>query len=328
VNSTIRKSLIYILFLGLAGGMLWYLYMDISWENDLKPSLVSANWSLLLLSCIISYVTVIFRGLRWNIMLEPMGYKADRWTLIHSVAFGYCMNNLIPRSGELARCTLINRAERVPVDKLIGTVILERIVDMALLVVVLLSAFFLHTDALMSLLTPAPTDASAPEEKSYLLYYLAIAGVVGILLLWLLYKFFQSTPIVRRAFEFLRGIGEGIKTITKLRQQALFWIYSVGIWLGWLLMAYCSMKALESTSHMSLADTLFFMAAGSLGMIVPTPGGAGAFHGMSVLAFQALGYKGDVGKIYAMISWSLKTAFDILVGAIGFLIVTSKKIKG
>ncbi len=308
--------------------MLWYLYKDISWENDLKPSLVSANWFLLLLSCAISYGTVMLRGLRWNIMLEPMGYKADRWTLIHSVAFGYCMNNLIPRSGELARCTLINRAERVPVDKLIGTVILERIVDMLLLLVLLLCAFLLHTDALNNLLTPATTDVvAAPQEKSYLLYYLAIAGVAGILLIWLLYKFFQSTPIVRRAFEFLRGIGEGVKTITKLRQQGLFWLYSIGIWVGWLLMAFVSMKALKDTSHMNLADTVFFMAAGSLGMIVPTPGGAGAFHGMSVLAFQALGYKGDVGKIYAMISWSLKTAFDILVGAIGFLIVTSKKVK-
>lgn len=307
--------------------MLWYLYKDISWEQDLKPSLVSANWALIALSFVIGYSSTVLRGLRWNIMLEPMGYKAERWTLIHSVAFGYCMNNLIPRSGELARCTLLNRAERIPVDKLIGTVILERIVDMLLLAVVIFLAFVLHHDALMNLLTPAPGETAAPEEKSHMLYYLVIAGGATIVLFWLLYKFFQSTPIVRRAFEFLRGIAEGVKTITKLRQQGLFWIYSLGIWTGWLLMAYCSMKALESTKHMSLADTLFFMAAGSLGMIVPTPGGAGAFHGMSVLAFQALGYKGDIGKVYAMISWSLKTAFDILAGAIGFLIVTSKKIK-
>lgn len=327
MSATIRKTIIYLLFLGLAGGMLWYLYKDISWERDLKPSLVTANWALIALSFGIGYSATIMRGLRWNIMLEPMGYKADRWTLVHSVAFGYCMNNLIPRSGELARCTLLNRAERVPVDKLIGTVILERIVDMLLLCAVMLLAFLLHTEALNNLLTPAPTDASAPQEKSYLLYYLGIAAIVGLLLLWLLFKYFQSTPIVKRAFEFLRGIGEGVKTITKLRQQGLFWLYSVGIWAAWLLMAYCSMKALKDTSHMSLADTLFFMAAGSLGMIVPTPGGAGAFHGMSVLAFQALGYKGDVGKIYAMISWSLKTAFDIMVGAIGFIIVTSKKVK-
>ena len=92
-------------------------------------------------------------------------------------------------------------------------------------------------------------------------------------------------------------------------------------------MTYCSMHALHETENMSLNDTIFFMAAGSLGMLVPTPGGAGAFHAMSVLAFEALGYNGSVGKIYALISWSLKTTFDIIVGAIGFVIVTSKKIK-
>ncbi len=322
----LKKTAIYLLFLGLAGGMLWYLYKDISWEKDLKPSLITANWWLILLSFVIGYSATAFRGLRWNIMLEPMGYRADRWTLVHSVAFSYCMNNLIPRSGELARCTLLNRAERIPVDKLIGTVILERIVDMFLLGVVMLLAFLLHADALHHLLNPVDSVEATPQ-KSNLLYYLALAGVAGIVLLWLLYKFFQSTPIVRRAFEFLRGIAEGMKTITKLKQQGLFWLYSIGIWAGWLLMAYCSMKALKDTQHMNLADTLFFMAAGSLGMIVPTPGGAGAFHGMSVLAFQALGYRGEIGKIYAMISWSLKTAFDILAGAIGFVVVTSRKIK-
>ena len=116
-----------------------------------------------------------------------------------------------------------------------------------------------------------------------------------------------------------------LKSIFKIKRQLLFWAYSIGIWVFWLLMTYTSLLALDATSSMSLRQTVFFMAASSLGMMVPTPGGAGAFHGMAVLGLQALGYSTDVGKIYALISWSIKTTWDIVVGAVSFMIATAKK---
>lgn len=263
----------------------------------------------------------MLRGIRWNIMLEPMGHKANTWTAIHSVAFGYCMNNLVPRSGELARCTVLNRAEKIPVNKLIGTVILERIVDFLMLGLLMLAAFILKADALNELFSQVDAD------KGRIVLYVLCVGLIGLVLFLFALKFFSHIPFIYKTRVFFRGMGDGVKTIYKLRQQRLFWLYSFGIWSAWLLMTYCSMQALQETEHMTVSDTVFFMAAGSLGMLVPTPGGAGAFHGMAVLGFQALGYDGAVGKIYALISWSVKTTFDIIVGALGFFIITHKKIK-
>jgi len=317
----IRKTLIYLVFLGLAIVLMYFLYKDISWENDLKPTLSRVKWAWILLSFGIGYSATMLRGIRWNIMLEPLGYKAGTWTSIHSVAFGYCMNNLVPRSGELARCTLLNRAEKIPVDKLIGTVILERIVDLVMLAIVIFLAFVLKADALSHLMS------QVDGGKGQLILYILAAGIGCLVLFWLLLRFFQTIAIVQKIRGFMQGMAEGVKSIFKLKQQGLFWLYSIGIWAAWLLMTFCSMQALQETENMTLADTVFFMAAGSLGMIVPTPGGAGAFHGMAVLGFEALGYNGEVGKIYALISWTVKTTFDIIVGAIGFLVVTAKKIK-
>ncbi|MBX7050680.1 MAG: flippase-like domain-containing protein [Flavobacteriales bacterium] len=321
MNSNFRKVAVYILFLALAAVLMWFLYKDISWEKDLKPSLQHVNWWWIVISFFIGYSATVIRGLRWNLMLEPMGYKAHNWTSIHSVAFGYCMNNLVPRSGELARCTLLNRAEKIPVNKLIGTVILERIVDVLLLGTLLLAAFIVKADALSTLLNQV--DAG----KGKLIIYLLIAGVVGLVVFLAALKFLSSNPFIAKVRHFFIGMGDGIKTIYRLRQQGLFWLYSLGIWGAWLLMTFCSMQALQETQAMTFSDTIFFMAAGSLGMLVPTPGGAGAFHGMAVLGFEALGYDGAVGRIYALISWSIKTTFDILIGAVGFFIVTSRKIK-
>ncbi len=300
---------------------MYFLYEDISWEKDLKPSLAGVKWIWILISFAIGYSATILRGIRWNIMLEPMGYKAHIWTSIHAVAFGYCMNNLVPRSGELARCTVLNRAEKIPVNKLIGTVILERIVDFLLLGLLMLAAFILKADALNELF--AKVDAG---KGKIILYILGVA-IVGLILFLFALRFFSHIPLISKTREFFKGIGDGVKTIYKIRQQGLFWLYSFGIWGAWLLMTFCSMQALRETQHMTISDTVFFMAAGSLGMLVPTPGGAGAFHGMAILGFQALGYDGAVGKIYALISWSVKTTFDIIVGAIGFFIITHKKIK-
>ncbi len=305
---------------------MWYLYKDISWENDVKPSLRNANWFWIFISFALGYGATVFRGLRWNLMLEPMGYKAGWWTSIHSVAFGYCMNNLIPRSGELARCTLLNRAEKIPVDKLIGTVILERIVDLLLLCFLMLLAFVVKADALKALLANA-NSTSANGEESHLMTYLLLACLLGVIGFIVMVKYFQHLAPIKKIVIFMKGMSEGAKSIFKIKKQLLFWFYSFGIWTLWLLMAYFSMSSLKETAHLTFSDTIFFTAAGSLGMIVPTPGGAGAFHGIAVLAFIALGYNGEAGRIYALISWSLKTTLDIIIGALGFVLVTSKKIK-
>lgn len=321
MNPAIRKTLVYLVFLSLAAALMWMLYRGVSWENELKPSLSRLRWEWIIISFAIGYSATMARGLRWNIILEPMGHKAGNWTSIHSVAFGYCMNNLVPRSGELARCTLLNRAERIPVNKLIGTVIMERIVDVILLATLLLLAFIVKAQALNELLM------QVDPGKGKLLLILLVGGILGLIVFLLTLKYLRHIPFFAKVHDFFLGIGEGIRTILKLKQRGMFIFYSLFIWAAWLLMTYCSMQAMSETEYMTMSDTIFFMAAGSLGMMVPTPGGAGAYHGMAVLAFQALGYNGEVGKIYALISWSIKTAFDILVGAVGFLIVTSKKIR-
>jgi len=317
---------VYFFFLGVAGVLMYFLYRNVSWTNDVLPGLLTANWWLIALSFGVGYLATVLRGLRWNVILEPMGYRAREWTNIHSVAFGYCMNNLVPRSGELARCTLLNRAEKIPIDKLIGTVILERVVDLLLLLVVLLLAFVLHADALHALLAGSDPNPTEGNGGNLLLAWVLVAGLLGLVAgIWILRRF-AHIGWIAKINHFLLGIWIGLKAIVYVRRKGLFVLYSVGIWSCWLLMTFTFMQALESTRSMGISDTIFFMGASSLAMIVPTPGGAGAFHGMSELAFAALGYEGKVGKIFALISWTGKTTFDILVGALGFIVVTAGKI--
>jgi uncharacterized protein (TIRG00374 family) len=298
---------------------MWVLYKDVSWENDLLPALKSVKWIWVLASFVFGYMATALRGLRWNIMLEPMGYRVRDWWAIHAVAFGYCMNNLIPRSGELARCTLLNRTDHVPVNKLIGTVLLERIVDIGFLGTVVFLAFVLENDAFNSFF------AQADGSKGTAILILLGTAIVAFMVFLYMLRRFEHIPFFKKVREFFLGMMDGLKSIFRLKRSMLFWLYSFGIWFFWLLMTFTSLLALEETCAMTFRQTVFFMAASSLGMMVPTPGGAGAFHGMAILSLQALGFSVDAGKIYAMISWSIKTTWDILVGAVSFLIATYRK---
>ena len=93
------------------------------------------------LSMALGYLAFVFRGLRWGLLIKPLGYKPKVTNLIHSIAFGYLFNSFIPRSGELIRCTSLNKVSDLPISKLFGHVLLERIIDFALLFTCLFLSF-------------------------------------------------------------------------------------------------------------------------------------------------------------------------------------------
>jgi uncharacterized membrane protein YbhN (UPF0104 family) len=315
-----KKIISYILFLVIGLALLWYASKDVD-TKQITDSLGDAHWGWIFLSMCFSYLAMILRGLRWNIILEPIGYRSDKWTNIHSVAFGYLMNNLIPRSGEVARCGLLNRAEHIPVDKLVGTVILERVVDVIILIMVISLTGLIHAEALGNLFD------MIPGGKGQTLAIMAFLGIAGVLVLYFALKKLSHISFIGKIAGFLEGIGKGLRAIFVLRQRFLFIILSLGIWVCWLMMSQCMMYALPITENMTMSDTLFFMVGGSLGMLIPTQGGIGAYHFMSKISFEVLGYSGAVGLTFAWISWVGKTILEIAVGAVGFVIVTSRKIK-
>jgi glycosyltransferase 2 family protein len=327
VNKTFTTVLKYTLFLAIGVALMWWAYKDVNLE-EMKHSLNQANWGWIVVALILNYSATAFRGVRWNTLLEPLGHRANTWTCIHSVAFGYLMNDLIPRSGEVARCTLLNRAEKVPIDKLIGTVILERIVDVLMLGLIIVITVFIHNAALTQLFTQV--DAG----KGKLLLYVLIGGLVALGLFMLLLRMFRELPFVARVSGFFTGVFNGLKSILALRRKGQFLMWTLAIWGTWLVMTQCMMFALEETKTLGVADSLFLMVAASLGMLIPTQGGLGAYHFMTMLAFVTLGFanaddpqRSDVGLTFAAISWGGKTILEVIMGSIGFIAVTVFKMK-
>ncbi len=263
-----------------------------------------------------------------------MGYFPKKWNNIHAVSLSYFVSLAIPRSGELVRCTAINQAEDIPVDKLFGTVVLERVIDTAILLLFVGLAFLLNYDVFTTLL-----DRVGTKEASETPFWIYLGGALFVLMIaviWLFRKKIAQTAIWGKVKGFLQGMKEGFLSIKQIDKKWEFVIYSIIIW-G---MYYLSMITMLKAMHMyeyGLNAALFLVVAGGLGVVVPTQNGIGTYHlliklGVAVLAV-AYGYFLDkteleieeIGLSLAWLQWGGQTIMMIVAGLVATVSFATQK---
>lgn len=271
------------------------------------------------------FIAIIARGLRWSNLLEPMGYFPKKWNNIHAVSLSYFVSLVIPRSGELVRCTALNQAEDIPVDKLFGTVVLERVIDTAILLLFVGLAFLLNYDVFTNLLERVGTKGATTTP--WWIYAVGVFIISILLLLILFRKKIAQSKIWEKVKAFLQGMKEGFLSIRQMDKKWEFVIYSVIIWGMYYLSMITMLKALHMNEY-GLNAALFLVVAGGLGVIVPTQNGIGTYHlliklGVAVLAV-AYGYFPDkteleieeIGLSLAWLQWGGQTIMMILAGLV------------
>lgn len=265
-----------------------------------------------------------FRAIRWNLLLEPMGYKISNSNAFWTIAFGYLMNLTIPRSGELARSTALYGVENVPVEKSFGTIILERVIDLICMGGFLLLTLIFKYDAILSFYRYVTQEKSKTEDSgSGLKTYIAL-GIILILgiVFFLVRKKLAQFPVYQKVINFSQGIYHGLTSVFKLKQKVKFILLSLAIWVCYYLAAYLVCFSLPETSDFTFADGFFIIVVGTLGMMVPASGGIGAFHlalkfGIMAL-FLSMGKNpeegGEVGLSYAFISHTMQLVIMLVLG--------------
>ncbi len=273
------------------------------------------------------YVAIIARGLRWSNLLEPMGYFPKKWNNIHAVSLSYFVSLVIPRSGEIVRCTAINQAEGIPVDKLFGTVILERVIDSSILLLFIGCAFLLNYDIFTSLLEITGTNGEESRSYSSIIWILLIVFILSAAILYFLRAKIFASKLWGKIRGFLEGMKEGFLSIRKMKKRGQFIFYSCVIW-G---MYYFSMMSMLRAMHMDSYgwnEALFLVVAGGLGVIIPTQNGIGTYHllikyGVFVLASSYAFYPDltdleiqEIGISLAWLQWGGQTVMMIVAGSI------------
>mgnify|MGYP006425316689 CR=1 FL=1 len=303
------------------GGLFLYLAFQNTDLEKLARDFAQANYSYVLLSMLMGYLAFVSRGLRWNLLLEPMGTTPKKWNSIHAIAIGYLANAAVPRAGELARCTSLHSTDEIPVNRLFGTVMLERMIDGLILMGLMLLTVILELDKLLSFFDEA-FGRQRPDQAS-IIWKVAL-GLVFLALLVLVYLFrarFQHLPFYSKVRDFWQGFKEGFKSFAQVKRKGIFFAHTLFIWSMYYLMIYIVVFALPATDHIDPTSGLFLMILGGMGMVVPSPGGIGSYHYLVMLGMGVLGVSASDGVSFATLVHGGQFIMTILAGLIALALV-------
>ena len=282
------------------------------------------NWIWILLSMILGYLGEVFRGIRWVLLLKPTGYKVQKIDCVNSVAAGYLFNAGIPRSGEIARCTLLSKVTKTPISYLFGHVLMERLIDFIILGICILSCVFYQKD------TFAPYFTSFFSTRSGFV----LCGIL--LVFYILYRLGYralSSKMLVFLHDILTKTKTGFYSIKKLKKKKLFLLYTALIWFCYFSMTYVCFYCFETMSEFTIMDGLFIMTMGGLGMVMPTPSGMGSYHMAAMLGLGMLSseFNMDLSAAhpdqfsFAFLVHSAQTIMIVVMGFLGLLLLNIKK---
>lgn len=321
-DSTIVKFLKTIVPLIIGVVILWLLYKDTNFDEMLEKA-KGANYGILGFSLIFSLIANSIRGLRWNLLIKPLGYTPPNSSLICAVLGSYAVNFIFPRAGEVWRCGIIAKDEKVPFSKLFGTMIIDRLSDTITVALIVLLAccfnfrffvdYFSGNQALSEMITAL--------FHSKWLYIAVVGGIAGFLII---FKVLGNTKPVMAVKNFVSGMLSDIKTMGRMQQKGLFLLYTVGIWGCYFLYFYTAFLAFDFTKNVGITAGLIAFGLSSLSMAVPTNGGIGAWHAAIVLALGLYGIDKSLGETFAFVVFSIQSLWTILIGVAGMMVLAIK----
>lgn len=313
----------YVFFLGLGIFLLWLTLRKSDWNSIIKD-LSGANYIYLVPATLMLVVSHFLRAVRWRILMQPLGYAPSLLNTFLAVMVGYWANLAVPRLGEVLKCTILARYEKVPADRLVGTIVAERAVDVLCLVGVLLITIFSQYELIGGFaaevfgkyFTSRTGSFSAVRVVVVLLVILASV----ILMLWL-FRRLSHLPFVAKTRSVFNGIWQGLVSIRYIRNKGAFVMYSILIWGLYLLSTYMGFFAMQDMSQYGITGALSALTFGSFGMIIPSPGGIGSFQYAIQQVMILYGVTPEKGLSLGMLIWFAQTGIIILFGTIAFLLL-------
>lgn len=314
MDARLKKALKIILPLALGLFLIGYSY-NMTSEEDRRIILKyirQADPFWLIISLLIGIFSHISRAIRWNYLLEPMGYKPKLRNNILIILMAYLANLGIPRSGEFLRATALATYEGVPFQKGFGTIVTERVVDLIMLFLVILVALISQTDIILGYLSESGLGLGISIG-------LLVGGILG---LFLLRAFLRrsDTPLALKLRDFIRGLLEGITSIFKIRQRWAFLAHTLLIWGAYIAMFWVIKYTVAETLSLSFGELLVAFVAGAFAMTA-TPGGLGLYPIAVAQALMLFGISSNSGEAFGWIMWITQTLMVFVFGAISFLLL-------
>ena len=325
MRENLLSVLKYLFFLILGGGIL-YLVLKGKDLNKMIEDLRSAEYKYLLASMVFGYAAYLFRALRWLLLLKTMNYNTSVNYATHAVAAGYFANVIFPRAGEIVRCTSLFKVTGIPVNKLFGTVLLERAIDLVMLVACISVGFVLKYNELSSFVGAVSGETNSTNISNTKLL-LALCFFIILSGLYFFRDQLKQSKLYQKIVSLGVGVKEGFQTAFFMKKKGLFVLYTLLIWLMYLLMTYVCFFSIPETSDLRFIDGLYIMVIGGLGMVVPVQGGLGPYHAAVTLGVVSLGLSETTGVTLAVLIHTAQSIMILITGIIAAIVLSLAKRK-
>ena len=226
-----------------AAGLLLYALRGMN-VGYIISQVFSANIFWVLVSGLISIIAFVVRAHRWNLLIEPMGYSPTLKNTTYSVMVGYFANLALPRLGEVSRCGALSKAESIPFNKLLGTVIIERIIDVICLLICILLAAAIEFKRLGNFFQQkvfGPLNEKVQQVIGSPVLLAVIILVLVILLFAAIYFIRKSKGSESKISKILKGFIDGLRSVANLKRPWLFIFQSAFIWVLYYLGVYTAL---------------------------------------------------------------------------------------
>jgi uncharacterized protein (TIRG00374 family) len=314
----------YSFFLGAGIFLVWWQLSSMSSteKKQFNDALNRANYWLLIPVVIMSLLSHLSRAMRWKLLMEPLNYKPQLKNVFAVTLIGYLVNAALPRLGEIVKCTFLARYEKLKVDKLVGTIIVERAFDIICYVVFIAITVFIQIEVIGD--EVGNKLRAINESGSFPLWAKAVIFVVIIVFLMLLISFlrkkFPNNKIISKINSFEKGIIEGFKSIKDIKHRRAFLFHTLFIWTMYLLQIYIGFYAMEGTRHLDLKAACSVLTLATLAMIA-TPNGIGTFPIFVRQTLLLYGIAAPLGQAFGSLIWGVSTGLVLIAGGIALVLL-------
>ncbi len=294
--------------------LVWYSYHSTSPEEreQIIHYISNASPFWVSVSVIIGILSHVSRAVRWNYLLEPMGYRPKIINNIFIVLISYFANLGIPRSGEILRATALTTYERVPFEKGFGTIVTERVVDLLMLLLVILVTLALQTDIILAFLQDKGINLAGA-------FGLLFAGIVGLFIsTWLIRK--SKSTLANKVKAFLNGLLDGVLSVFKMKRKWPFIFHTLFIWAAYIGMFWVIKYTVSETTSLTLSELLVGFVAGAFAMST-TNGGIGLYPIAVSAALGIFQISSVSGDAFGWIMWIAQTLMVVAFGTISFIVL-------
>ncbi|MDB5258131.1 MAG: hypothetical protein JWM14_2826 [Chitinophagaceae bacterium] len=333
MNSKLKQILQYGLSLVVGLVLLWYVFRNED-IGEIWKAIKSADYSWILITYVLSMIAHYIRAYRWNLLLKQTGNHVSTGEAFLALLAGYGANLIVPRMGEIMRCTILRTRQKISFDTSLGTVVAERLFDFICLIFLLCATIIWQYDILFEFTQRTLSGFINKKLSAQELLYWLLGGVFVFLLLFFFirqkinnYLRQSQHPVVTKAKDFIKGVRVGFFSVLDLPNKWAFILSSVAIWVLYYFMAYFIFFSLPATASLSMGAGLAILVMGAIGIAAPVQGGIGAYHWIVSQTLLLYGISETNGKVFAALANASQVALTIAFSLVSFAIILLVKPK-